>query len=104
MRITFATRHCTVSSQLRARARTLLERAIKPVAQPLDGRVIFGAEHGEASVELRLHRGRGGIHIARGAAADHRTALDQAVARLRRQLREAAAGRRNALRRPLARS
>ena len=38
------------------------------------------------SAELRLHASRGELLVARGEGDDHRTALDRAEERLRRQL------------------
>jgi ribosome-associated translation inhibitor RaiA len=37
-------------------------------------------------VEVRLHTARGQVHIGKALASDHRTALDRAAARVRRQL------------------
>ena len=96
MQITLAVRHCSIPRDLRARARALIERAGKLAARPHEGRVMFTTEHGEAGVELRLHRGHQRLHVARAEAADHRTALDRAAARLRRQLDKAGPSRRRA--------
>jgi ribosome-associated translation inhibitor RaiA len=48
--------------------------------------VIFADDHGEAAVEVRLHTARGTVHVGKALAGDHRTALDLAIARVRRQL------------------
>jgi ribosomal subunit interface protein len=86
MRITIAARHCDIPEDLRARARARLERlgGVAPRAHHLQ--LIFGAEHGSPTVELRLHTTRGHVHFATADAADHRTALDRVVAKVRRQL------------------
>jgi ribosome-associated translation inhibitor RaiA len=94
MLITTTARHADVPAELRARARALLERVGKVAARSHDGRVIFGANHGRSAVELRLHTVRGRVLVARAEAPDHRTALDRAAARLRRQLDKATPGRR----------
>lgn len=94
MRITITTRRADVPAELRARARTLVERLGKVARRPHDAQVIFGADHGRPAVELRLHRGRNRVHVARAEARDHRTALDRAAARVRRQLDKAAPRRR----------
>ncbi len=98
MLITLTARHCSVPRELRARARALLERVGKLAARPHEGRVLFTLEHGEAGVELRLHRGHQRLHVARAGATDHRTALDRAAARLRRQLDKAGPARRRSSR------
>jgi hypothetical protein len=36
-------------------------------------------------VEIQVLAARGKVHVARGLGADHRTALDRATGRLRRQ-------------------
>jgi ribosomal subunit interface protein len=86
MRITITARHCEIPDELRARARTLLERLGKIAARPHDGQVIFAADHGEAAVEVRLHTAPGKVYVGKASGDDHRTALDGAVQRVRRQL------------------
>jgi ribosome-associated translation inhibitor RaiA len=86
MRMTITARHCVIPDELRARARELLERLGKVAARPHDGRVIFADDHGEAAVEVRLHTARRTVHVGKALAADHRTALDRAIARVRSQL------------------
>ena len=86
MRITITARHCEVPDELRARARTLLERLGKVAARPHDAQVIFAEDHGEAAVEIRLHTARSKVHVGKALAGDHRTALDRAAQRVRRQL------------------
>ena len=86
MRTTITARHCDVAPDLRGRARALLERVGKLAARPHDGRVIFAEDHGEAVVEVRLHTARGKVYVGKALADDHRTALDHAMARVRRQL------------------
>jgi ribosome-associated translation inhibitor RaiA len=86
MRTTMTARHCDVALELRARARALLERLGRVASRPHDAQVLFAEDHGEAVVEVRLHTARGQVHVGKALAADHRTALDRAVARVRRQL------------------
>jgi ribosomal subunit interface protein len=86
MRITITARHCEIPDELRARARTLLERLGKIAARPHDAQVIFADDHAEAAVEVRLHTARGKVHVGKALADDHRTALDRAAQRVRRQL------------------
>jgi ribosome-associated translation inhibitor RaiA len=93
MRITITARHCDVSPDLRLRARGQVERLAKVAARPHDGQVIFGDDHGVTTVELRLHTARGTVFIGRAEGDDHRSALDRAVARVRRQLDKSPAKR-----------
>ncbi len=86
MRITVTARHRDVSDDLRQRARSLVERLAKLASRAHDARVLFGDDHGVAIVELRLHTVRGRVLVGRAEGLDHRTALDRAVARVRRQL------------------
>lgn len=86
MRITITARHREIPDELRARARAQLERLGKVAARPHDGRVVFADDHGEAAVEIRLHTARGKVYVGKALADDHRTALDRAAQRVRRQL------------------
>ena len=86
MRITITARHVEIPDELRARARTLLDRLGKVAARPHDAQVVFADDHGEAAVEVRLHTARGKVYVGKALADDHRTALDLAIARVRRQL------------------
>lgn len=86
MRVTITQRHCAIPDDLRARARELFTRLEKVARRPQTAQVIFSADHGASGVELRLHAGRGRVLVAAAEGADHRSALDRAGARLRRQL------------------
>lgn len=86
MRITIAARHCDVPEDLRAEARAQLARLERLAPRPHHLHLTFGAEHGRYTVELRLHTNRRQVHVGLADAADHRSALDRAVAKVRRQL------------------
>jgi ribosome-associated translation inhibitor RaiA len=86
MRTTVTVRHCVASDALRARARELVARLSKVAPRPQDAQVIFLADHGGAAVEIRLRAARGQVYVGRAEGADHRSALDRAAARVRRQL------------------
>ena len=86
MRVTITARHCEIPDELRARARDRLERLARIAPRPHDGRVVFVADNGRPTVEVRLHTGRGVVHVGTARGADHRSALDLAVAKVRRQL------------------
>jgi len=93
MRITITARHCDIPEDLRAGARARLERLERLAARPHHLHLVFGAEHGRATVELRLHTNRRQVHVALADGADHRSALDRAVAKVRRQLEKTAVRR-----------
>jgi len=86
MQITITARHCEIPDILRERARARLERVGRIVRRPQRAQIVFGAEGGRAMVELRLHAARGHVHVATAQGPDHRTAFDQGIAKLRRQL------------------
>jgi len=86
MRITVTARHCDVSDDLRQRARTLVERLARVATRAHDARVLFGDDHGVATVEVRLHTVRSQVLVGRAEGRGHRSALDRATARVRRQL------------------
>jgi ribosomal subunit interface protein len=85
MQITITARHCEVPEVLRERARTLLERLARVAPRPHHGKVLFIRDHGP-TVEIQLHVPHGEIHVGRAQGADHASALDLAVAKVRRQL------------------
>jgi ribosomal subunit interface protein len=86
MRITITARHCEVADELRARARTVLARIERIAPRPHDGQIVFIADHGRPTAEVRLHLARGPVLVGTARGADHRTALDLAAAKVRRQL------------------
>ena len=89
MRITITARHCEIPGELRTRARTLVERLSRVATRPHDGQVLFSADHGTPTVEVRVHAGRGVVHVATAEGGDHRSALDRAEEKLRAQLLKA---------------
>jgi len=93
MRITVTARHTQVPDELRARARELVNRLARVATRPQSGQVLFGGDHGLATVELRLTAARGGVTVARAEAQDLRSALDLAASRVRRQLDKSPAKR-----------
>ena len=99
MRITITARHRELAPELRARARDLVERLARIAPRPHDARVVFDADHGRPTVEVRLHAARGALHVATARAADQSSALNRAVAKVRRQLDKSPVRRRAALRR-----
>jgi len=86
MHTTITARHCEVSQLLRERAITVMERLGNLASRPMEMTVVFDADGIQQTVELRLHVARGEILLAKGEGADHRTALDRAEDKLRRQV------------------
>ena len=86
MHTTITARHCEVSEPLRERAVTVMERLGNLATHPMEVTVVFDADGLQQTVELRLHLARGEILVAKGEGADHRTALDRAEDKLRRQV------------------
>jgi ribosomal subunit interface protein len=86
MQTTITARHCEISDALRERARTVVERLGAFAHRPIESAVVFDTDGGKPTAELRLHAARGELLVAHGEADDHRTALDRAEEKLRRQL------------------
>lgn len=86
MRITITARHTEIDDDLRAHTRELVEKVVKLARRPHHAQVVFTDDHGEAAVEIAVHVPRGRIHVAKSQATDHRSALDAAIARIKRQL------------------
>jgi ribosomal subunit interface protein len=89
MQPTISARHCEISDALRERAVTVIQRLGNLVPRSLDSAVVFDTDGSQQTVEIRLHIPRGEVLIARGEGPDHRTALDRAEERLKRQLERA---------------
>jgi ribosomal subunit interface protein len=80
------TRHGEIADALRVRAGRVVERLARLANRPTAAHVTFDLAHQRATVEVRLVAARGAVHVASADARDHRTALDRAAAKLRRQL------------------
>ncbi len=86
MDIVVTARHGEIPAALKTRAERLVERMGRLAHRPTAAHVTFDVDGQRATAELRLSAARGAVHVASAEAADHRTALDRAAARLRRQL------------------
>ncbi len=86
MRTTVTARHCEIPDVLRSRARVILERLAQHASRPVDGAVVFDVDGIARIAEVRVHLSTGELCIAKGNGVDHRTALDRAEGKLRRQL------------------
>jgi ribosomal subunit interface protein len=89
MHTTITARHCEVSDQVRARALSVVERLGHLTSQAMEMTVVFNTEGPQRTVELRLHLAGGDILVAMGEAVDHRSGLDRAEEKLRRQVERA---------------
>ena len=90
MRPTITARHCEIPNALRDRTVEVVERLANLASRPMESAVVFDTDGTEPRVEIRLHVARGETLIATGAGADHRTALDRAEEKLKRQIERAA--------------
>ena len=86
MRITVTARHCEISDELKARAQTVLERLGGVAERPVEGAVVFDTGPKAATVEIRLHISRGDTFVGTGEGKEHRSALDRAEEKVKRQL------------------
>ena len=93
MNTTITARHCEISDELRDRAIAVLARLSALVSRAVDGAVIFDVAAAKATAEIRLIGG-GDNYFATGEEKDHRTALDRAEDKIRRQLDKAAQAKR----------
>jgi ribosomal subunit interface protein len=89
MQTTITVRHAEVPDVLREHAITVMERLASLAHRPMESAVVFDTDGTEQTVELRLHLAQGEVLVAKGEAADHRTALDRAEEKLRRQVTRA---------------
>jgi ribosomal subunit interface protein len=89
MQPTITARHCDISDTLRERAVNVVERLGNLATRPMESTVVFDTDGIEQTVEIRLHLARGETLVARGGGPDHRTALDRAEDKLRRQVERA---------------
>jgi ribosomal subunit interface protein len=89
MQTTITARHCEISDALRERALAVVERLGNIATRPMEASVVFDTDGLQQTAELRLHLATGDLLVAGGEAADHRTALDRAEDRLRKQLEKA---------------
>ena len=91
MQTTITARHTEISEALRERALTVVERLSNIATRPIEATVVFDTEGLQRTAELRLHVPRGEVLVAKAEAGDHRTALDRAEDKLRKQLEKASA-------------
>ncbi len=95
MRTTITARHCEIPDALRERALTVVERLGNIARRPMEATVVFDADGPNRTAELRLHVARGEVLVAKGEGEDHRTALDRAEEKMRRQVEKVGQPRRS---------
>lgn len=95
MQMTITARHCDISDELKQRAETILNRLAGHVPSAVDGTVVFDNAP-TAQAEIRLHSGTGEMFVATGEDIDHRSALDRAEQKVKRQLEKTASHSRRA--------
>lgn len=98
MNTTITARHCEITDALRERASSVTERLGTMAPRPVEAAVVFDQDGLQCVAELRLHISAGDIMVATGEAGDHRSALDRAEEKLRRQI-ERTSGRQRTSRR-----
>ena len=89
MQTTITVRHGEIRDALRERAISIVERLGKVTPRPMEMVVVFDRDASMPTAELRLHIAGGEILVARGDGPDHRSALDRAEEKLRRQVERA---------------
>ncbi len=94
MTTSITARHCEISEELRARAEAILARLSGVITAPVDGTVVFDVAPTASTAEIRLRGGKGETFNASGEDKDHRSALDRAEEKIRRQLDKSAQARR----------
>lgn len=82
-------RHCEISDALRERASTIVERLEALAPREVSATVVFDMQGAAATAEVRLHVASGDLLVAGGDGPDHRTALDRAEERMKRQVTRA---------------
>ena len=95
MQTTITARHCEISDALRERAAAVVDRLGTFATRPIEATVVFDEDGLRRTAEIRLHVAGGEVLVASGEADDHRSALDRAEERLRRQVEKTARPRRS---------
>jgi ribosomal subunit interface protein len=91
MRIIVTARHCEIGEDLRTRARDLLDRLAQRSRRAQGATVVFDDGPLQRTAEIRVRLRGGEVLVATAEGDAHRTALDRAAQRIRRQLERPAA-------------
>jgi ribosomal subunit interface protein len=96
MKVSVTARHCEVGTELKTRAGEIVSRLGQFSPHALESHVVFDVTAEGDWVEIRLHVRGGLILVATADASDHRTALDRAELKVKKQLeRDVTRARRN---------
>lgn len=87
MQVNVTARHCTVSPKIRLEAEERIQRLHKYEPRVDNAVVAFDADHGDKLVETRVFLAGSHSIVAHGSGDTFRTALDQSIGRLTRQLK-----------------
>ncbi|MGE0553337.1 MAG: HPF/RaiA family ribosome-associated protein [Gemmatimonadales bacterium] len=98
MKTTISVRHTEITDDLRQRTNDVLERLGSQSPHALEATVVFDLDGLNHQVEIRLHARGGHVLVGTGEGPDHRTALDRAEDKVRRQLERDGGGARRARR------
>jgi ribosome-associated translation inhibitor RaiA len=86
MPVTITARHCDLPELLRERAEEIAARLEVRAGRPAEIGVLFDVDAGIPTAEIKFRAAGGDVLMAAGTGVDHRSALDLAEGRLRRQL------------------
>lgn len=90
MQVNITARHCEIPDALRTRAESVLDRLGNYGLELVEGAVVFDVEAMSQRAEVRLRAATGDMVVAKDHGPDHRTALDRAEEKLKRQLKKVA--------------
>lgn len=90
MHVNITARHCEIPDTLRTRAESVLDRLGNYGLELVEGAVVFDVEAMSQRAEVRLRAASGDMIVAKDDGPDHRTALDRAEDKLKRQLKKIA--------------
>lgn len=90
MRTTVTVRHCEIPAALRTRAEAVTRRLGALTSRAREAEVVFDLDGLACTAELRVQLDGTPALVAAGTGPNHRSALDEAEDRMRRQLERTA--------------
>ncbi|MGQ0561688.1 MAG: ribosome hibernation-promoting factor, HPF/YfiA family [Gemmatimonadota bacterium] len=87
MQVNISARHCSVSQQIRLNAQARVRRLQKYEPRVHNAVVEFDNDHGDKKVETRIFLAGSHSIVAHGTGDTFRSALDQSINRMARQLK-----------------
>jgi ribosomal subunit interface protein len=103
MQTTITARHQDMPDDLKAFVSAVVDRLAARALRPTSARVTFDRSKAGISAEIILNAAHDAVFVASATGADHRTALDRAAAKVRRQLLKKARPARRAARKAVSR-